>query len=79
MGSTPMMTMNIDETPVEERAGRYREMAKHTQAMAEHVGTSALKQAYLDLSDRWSALADSAERKVAPEPRSLRDHGEDAI
>lgn len=73
------MMMNVDETPAAERAGQYREMAKNTEAMAEHVGSSSLREAYLELSDRWRALADSAERKVAPEPRTLRDHDEDAI
>jgi len=74
-----MAMMNIDETPVAQRAGRYREMAKHTEAMAEHVGSPALKRAYLELADRWKALAESTGRKVAPEPRTLRDHDEDAI
>jgi len=71
--------INVDETPAAERAGQYRKMARNTEAMAEHVGSSNLKQAYLELSNRWKALAESAERKVAPEPRTLRDHQEGAI
>ena len=53
---------SLDELPPEERVSRYREMAEHTHALAERVTNPALRAAYIELSGRWRALAESTQR-----------------
>ena len=61
------MTLSVDELPPEERAGRYREMAEHTHALAERVKNPELRAAYLELAGRWRALAESTQRSFQSE------------
>ena len=56
------MTASVDDLPPEERATRYREMAEHTQSLAEKVHNPQLRAAYIERSGRWRALADSTRR-----------------
>lgn len=56
------MTLSVDDLPPEERANRYREMAEHTRSLAERVRNPQLREAYIELSGRWRALADSTSR-----------------
>lgn len=56
------MTVTVEDLPPEERANRYREMAEHTRSLAEKVQNPQLRQAYIELSGRWRALADSTSR-----------------
>lgn len=54
----------VEELPATERIGRYREMAEHTRALAGRVKNPDLRDAYLELADRWAALADSTQRDL---------------
>lgn len=56
------MPVTVDDLPPEERASRYREMAEHTQSLARKVQNPQLREAYIELSGRWRALADSTRR-----------------
>ena len=56
------MTASVDDLPPEERATRYREMAEHTESLARKVKNPQLRVAYIELSGRWRALADSTRR-----------------
>jgi hypothetical protein len=60
------MAPSIDDLPVGERVERYLEMAEHTHALALHVQNARLRDAYLELSSRWRALADSTQRSFDP-------------
>ncbi|HEX6858684.1 MAG TPA: hypothetical protein VF138_00580 [Caulobacteraceae bacterium] len=60
------MTPAFDTLPPDERARRYREMAEHTKALAARVNNPTLREAYIELSGRWRALADSTQRSFAP-------------
>ena len=61
------MTVSVDDLPPEERANRYREMAEHTRLLAEKVKNPELRAAYIELSGRWRALADSTSRSFLAE------------
>jgi hypothetical protein len=61
------MPLSVDELPPEERANRYREMAEHTRSLAEKVKNPELRAAYIELSGRWRALADSTSRSFLAE------------
>jgi hypothetical protein len=56
------MQSALDDLPPDERAQRYREMAEHTQSLADKVKNPRLREAYIELSGRWRALADSTQR-----------------
>ena len=56
------MTVSVEDLTPEERANRYREMAEHTRSLAERVKNPQLREAYIELSGRWRALADSTSR-----------------
>ena len=60
------MPMTMDELPPEERIARYREMAEHTRTSGLKVQNPNLREAYMELSGRWRALADSTQRSFAP-------------
>ena len=60
------MPMTMDELPPEERIARYREMAEHTRSIGLKVQNPNLREAYMELSGRWRALADSTQRSFAP-------------
>lgn len=64
------MPADIDALPPEERIERYREMADHTRSIGLKVQNPKLRDAYLELSGRWRALAESTQRSFAPkDPR----------
>ena len=67
------MSMIIAELPPQERACRYREMAEETHALAHKADSPHVKAAYLELAGRWLALAQSSERIVAAEKRTIDD------
>ena len=56
------MTLSVDDLSPEDRANRYREMAEHTRSLAAKVCNPELRAAYIELSGRWRALADSTSR-----------------
>jgi len=60
------MSPSIDDLPPSERVERYREMADHTHALALKVQNARLRDAYLELSGRWRALAESTQRSFDP-------------
>lgn len=60
------MSLSIDDLPPDERVERYREMADHTHALALKVQNARLRDAYLELSGRWRALAESTRRSFDP-------------
>jgi hypothetical protein len=67
---TRHMPPAIDELAPEERIERYREMAEHTRAIGQKVHNPKLREAYMELSGRWRALAESTQRSFAPkDPR----------
>ena len=63
------MTMDMDELPPEERIERYREMAEHTRSIGLKVANPKLREAYMELSGRWRALAESTQRSFDPKDR----------
>jgi hypothetical protein len=65
------MSMVIAELPPEERATRYREMAEETHTLATRADNPQVKSAYLELAGRWLALAQSSERMIAAEKRTI--------
>jgi hypothetical protein len=60
------MSMDMDQLPPEERVERYREMAEHTRSIGLKVQNPKLREAYMELSGRWRALAESTQRSFAP-------------
>lgn len=65
------MQSSFDDLPPEERAARYREMAEHTQTLAQKVANPRLREAYVELSARWRALAESTQRAFGVNDRSF--------
>jgi hypothetical protein len=65
------MQPSFDDLTPEERALRYREMAEHTQSLAEKVKNPHLREAYIELSGRWRALAESTQRAFSIDDRSF--------
>ena len=65
------MQPSFDDLRPEERAQRYREMAEHTQSLASKVQNPRLREAYIELSGRWRALAESTQRAFGADERSF--------
>lgn len=63
------MPRDMDELPPEERIERYREMAEHTRTIGLKVQNPKLREAYMELSGRWRALAESTQRSFDPKDR----------
>ena len=63
------MAQRSDCLPPEKRAAYYRQLAADVLRLAQMSSFEEIRNEYLDLASRWSALADEIER--APELRRV--------
>jgi hypothetical protein len=61
---------SIDSRQPQERARHYRELAHEAVRMAEAVKDDTLRSGYMAMAAGWHALAQEAERLVAPPARA---------